>query len=239
MMSQSDNLSKKNMTIRKIRVVCSDPDATDSSSDEEQSSHEKKQPKRIIHEIMIDKKKMAPSQPKVKRDKKNKGKRFAGVRRRKSGKYAAEIRDPSKKKNIWLGTFKTAEEASEAYLAKQREFKALEGFQWEQVDCKQSYLGGSSDEDQSQSSVPTPGALGSPTHAGSESFHDSSSSMSMEDLKVQCLEFAGGCVMGMLIPVPKSPEDNPGSEFFLPIVDNHGFLLGEFSKLDDLSICLG
>ncbi|CDP05781.1 unnamed protein product [Coffea canephora] len=238
MTPQSDNLAKKNMTIRKIRVLYSDPAATDSSSDEEQSSHEKK-PKRIIHEILIDQKKMAPSQPKFKWDKKNKEKRFVGVRRRKFGKYAAEIRDPIKKKRIWLGTFKTAEEASEAYLAKQREFKALEGFQWEPVDCKQSYLSGSSDEDQLQSSMPTPEALGSPMHTRSESSHDSSSSMSKENLKVQCLEFDGGCVMGMFVPVPKGPEDYPGSEFFLPILDNQGFLLGEFSKLDDLSICLG
>ncbi|KAH7658519.1 AP2/ERF domain-containing protein [Dioscorea alata] len=122
--------------LRKLSVVFSDPDATDSSSDEDEPESEtRKKAKRVLREIpILPSLAIGPLSYKPRKtltaSRAKNGKllpsssigssKQKGVRYRPWGKWAAEIRDPLRGVRVWLGTYDTEHEAALAYQAASR-----------------------------------------------------------------------------------------------------------------------
>ena len=118
-------------TTSKVRVIynCNpEPDATDDSSDDEILINDDGS-KRVVKVVLLPKQDVngqnvaAGPTPCPRKIKRNTTSKYKGVRRRKWGRYAAEIKDPIRHVRLWLGTYDTEEEAAMAYENKKKEFE--------------------------------------------------------------------------------------------------------------------
>ncbi|KAM3203741.1 hypothetical protein P3L10_031367 [Capsicum annuum] len=141
-----------------------------------------------------------------------------GVRKRKNEKFCAKIKHQLNKKIIWLGTFITAEDASKNNESKKLEFEEL-------VMAKRAKKCQISEKSDQEFCV-------------TNEFEEKSSMSVDEDTNTSngVEESDEELMMGTWVKISENQEVKYSHKLVVPVVDNYGFLLGEFSILDDLRI---
>ncbi|PHU02014.1 hypothetical protein BC332_27265 [Capsicum chinense] len=119
---------------------------------------------------------------------------------------------------IWLGTFVTAEDASKTYESKKLKFEELvmaKSVKNDQISEKSDQESCVTDEFEEKSSMSVD--------------EDTNTSNGVEESDEELM-------MGTWVKNSENQEVKYSHKLGVPVVDNYGFLLGEFSILDDLRI---
>ncbi|KAG5603846.1 hypothetical protein H5410_025338 [Solanum commersonii] len=170
-----------------------------------------------------------------------------GVRKRKNGKFCAEIKHPFNKKMVWLGTFVTADEAFESYKSKKLQFEEL--VMAKQAKKRQKFeksvqesLMSIAENTNSSNGVEEKIDLFAEEKQESLMGDSENSNLNLNSsngVEEKSNLFAGvesdeELFKGTWVKISEGKEVMFSHNLGVPVIDNYGFLLGEFSDLDDL-----